>query len=119
MKHQHKILVLSALLSVCATVQVNAAVITAAVEYALSDTVSDSRAFTLGYKFTTSEALSVNALGYWDDGLGNNHQVGIWDSVGNLLTSTTVLGTDTGPRAFSVAFDIQFQLGRRRLYHRW
>lgn len=68
--------------------------ITAAVEYTTAGTLNDSRPFTLGYKFTTSGPLNVNALGYWDDGLKNNHQVGIWDSVGTLLTSTTVLGTD-------------------------
>ena len=39
--------------------------------------------------------FDINALGYWDDGLGNDHLVGIWDSVGNLITSTTVSGTDT------------------------
>ena len=68
--------------------------ITAAVEYTTAGTLTDSRPFTLGYEFTTSGPLNVNALGYWDDGLKNNQQVGIWDSVGTLLTSTTVLGTD-------------------------
>jgi hypothetical protein len=72
----------------------SAATINPAVEYSTSGTLTDSRPFTLGYEFTTSIAYTVNALAYWDDGLGNNHQVGIWDSVGNLLVSTTVLGSD-------------------------
>jgi Domain of unknown function (DUF4082)/PEP-CTERM motif len=71
-----------------------AVVITPAVEYTTSGTLSDSRPFTLGYSFSLSGPVSVNALGYWDNGRGSNHQVGIWDSAGTLLTSTTVLGTD-------------------------
>lgn len=65
------------------------------VEYTTTSTLTDSRPFTLGYKFTTSLNFTIDALGYWDDGLQNNHQVGLWDTSGNLLTSTTVLGTDT------------------------
>jgi hypothetical protein len=56
--------------------------------------VEDTRPDTLGYKFTTSIPFDVNALGYWVDGRGNSHQVGVWNSSGNLLASTTVLGTD-------------------------
>ena len=80
--------------SFCLVSVISAATINPAVEYTSSSTLTDGRAFTLGYQFTTSVALTVNALGYWDDGLGNNHQVGIWNSGGTLLVSTTVLGAD-------------------------
>lgn len=75
-------------------VSLSATEITPAVEYSTTGLGYDSRPFTLGYEFTTSTAFSINALGYWNDGNQNNHQVGIWDSQGNLLVSTTVLGTD-------------------------
>ena len=89
------ILVLSALaILLGGTRQANGAAINPAVEYSTVVTDFDGHAFTLGYKFTTSTTLDVNALGYWVDGQGNNHQVGIWNSVGGLLASTTVLSTD-------------------------
>lgn len=68
--------------------------ITAAVEFGSSSTLVDSRAYTLGYQFTLSTSVNVNALGYWNDGQSNNHQVGLWTSAGTLLASTTVLSTD-------------------------
>src|SRR5690348_15602992 len=74
--------------------QATAAPITPAVEYTATGTLVDSRPFTLGYTFTTTVPYNINALGYWADGRSNNHQVGIWNSVGTLLVSTTVLGTD-------------------------
>ncbi len=73
---------------------VTAAPIAPAVMYTSTVTLSNSRPFTLGYTFSLSSAVTVNALGYWDDGLGNNHQVGIWDSSATLVASTTVLGAD-------------------------
>jgi len=66
-----------------------------AVQYVSTTTLNDSRQFTLGYSFSLSGPVTVNALGVWDDGFGSSHQVGIWNSVGALVTSTTVLGTDT------------------------
>ena len=78
---------------------VHALPFTPAVEYTSSGTPSfSSGPWTLGYQFSTSVPFNVNALGYWDTsgvGIGlNNHQVGIWDSVGTLLVTTTVLNTD-------------------------
>jgi hypothetical protein len=78
----------------CLTCEMRAATVNPAVEYTTVSSGSDSRPFTLGYEFTTSVNFTVDALGYWDDGLVNNHQVGIWDTSGNLLVSTTVLGSD-------------------------
>lgn len=64
------------------------------VEYTTTGLLSDSRPFTLGYSFTTTVPFSINALGVWFDGQGFSHAVGLWDSAGNLLVSTTVLPTD-------------------------
>jgi len=65
-----------------------------AVTYTSTSTLSDSRPFTLGYEFTLSSSVTIDALGYWVDGNDDNHDVGIWNSGGTLLTSTTVLSTD-------------------------
>ena len=78
----------------CLISQMSAATINPAVEYTSIETNYGPGPFTLGYEFTTTNTLSVNALGYWNDGAGNAHQVGIWDTSRNLLVSTTVLTTD-------------------------
>jgi hypothetical protein len=53
--------------------------------------------FTLGWEFTTSATLNVVSLGFFDDsqdGLAESHEVGLWDSSGTLIDSTTVTTTD-------------------------
>jgi hypothetical protein len=53
---------------------------------------------TYGYDFTVSDSISVTGLGVFESftrGLGTSHPVGLWDSSGNLLASTTVGNTDT------------------------
>ena len=72
-----------------------AATINPVVQYTSTSTLSDSRPFTLGYSFTTSSTFDINALGVWDNGNGDSQQVGIWDSSGTLLVSTTVSGAAT------------------------
>lgn len=67
-------------------------VINPEVTYTSASTGLDGRDFTLGYEFTLSNSVTINALGFWDDDHISDHAVGIWDSVGNLLVSTTVLG---------------------------
>ncbi len=50
--------------------------------------------FTLGWEFTTTKSFKVDGLGAFDyegDGLAADHDVGLWDSTGTLLASTTVL----------------------------
>ena len=84
-----------AFLLVCLPLAMQAITINPVVEYSSSQPGwSDNRPFTLGYSFTTSVSFTINALGAFDDGLGNNREVGIWSSTGTLLVSTTVLGTD-------------------------
>jgi uncharacterized protein DUF4082 len=55
---------------------------------------------TLGWKFLAKDNIVVNRLGYWDfndDGLGESHQVGIWDASGNILVEGTVSSGTTAP----------------------
>jgi len=50
-------------------------------------------AFVLGYSFTVNSPISVTLLGVYDDSghpLITSHDVGLWDSSGTLLASTTV-----------------------------
>jgi hypothetical protein len=84
----------SAVLLGIASMSASANPISAAVEYTTGGTLSDSRAYTLGYEFTLTTSLNINALGYWNDGNTNAHQVGIWDALGQLLVSATVQGSD-------------------------
>ena len=51
----------------------------------------------IGWSFTANSNLTVTDLGYFDfggDGLGEAHQVGIWDTGGLLLGSATVQSGD-------------------------
>ncbi len=49
---------------------------------------------TLGWEFSTTEALTVDALGIWDqdsDGLSASHEVGLWNvTTGDLLATATL-----------------------------
>ena len=52
--------------------------------------------FTLGYSFSLSDQFTATGLGLFDaagDGLASRHEIGLWDSGGNLLASTLVFGT--------------------------
>ncbi len=56
--------------------------------------------YTLGWEFTANQNLTVTALGAFDssqDGLIENHDVGIWDSNGNLLGMATVAAGTVDP----------------------
>lgn len=53
--------------------------------------------FTLGWSFTVNADITVTALGLFDgnqDGLTDRHDIGLWNSIGALLASTT-LGAGT------------------------
>jgi hypothetical protein len=55
---------------------------------------SDLRPWMIGWQFSVSSPITVTGLAYWDedgDGLGEAHNVGIFDSgTGTLLVSATV-----------------------------
>jgi hypothetical protein len=56
-------------------------------------TTSDPDPLSFGFQFSTNQAVTVSALGYYDaggDGLAVSHNVGLFDSVGTLLVSATV-----------------------------
>ena len=53
--------------------------------------------FTLGWEFDVTGTITVTGLAvYHDNGVGllENHDVGIWDSAGNLIVSATVVPGD-------------------------
>jgi len=60
--------------------------------------INNGTGYSLGFQFTVTSPVLVDALGWWDaaapDDLTDSHQVGIFDTSGDLLTSTTVLTTD-------------------------
>jgi hypothetical protein len=65
----------------------------AAIEFTSAPVAHDSQ-LSLGFRFTTNEALDVTSLGYYDDnqdGFVTSHEVGIFDENGALLISA-VLG---------------------------
>jgi hypothetical protein len=54
--------------------------------------------FDLGYKFNLNQSVLVTQLGYYngiDGGMFMNHDVGLYTAAGVLLSSTTVLPSDT------------------------
>jgi hypothetical protein len=56
--------------------------------------------YTVGWQFTISGAINVNALGVFDDrlnGLVESHSVGIWDNTGSLRVSGSVASGTTDP----------------------
>lgn len=67
----------------------------AAPAFVISNTTGNAYAdsITLGWQFSTSTSIAVNALGLFDDsqdGLAEGHQIGLWNAAGTLLASTTV-----------------------------
>jgi Domain of unknown function (DUF4082) len=62
---------------------------------------------TWGYQFTVGAApidvLSLGVCNWNEAGLDNSHEVGLWDSQGNLLTSTTIsAGVSTNQFVYSI-----------------
>jgi hypothetical protein len=61
---------------------------------------------TVGWDFTVTQPVVVNALGYYDegaDGLASSHPVGLWDAATQtLLASNTVDTTDLAGPTFAV-----------------
>ncbi|HEY8879060.1 MAG TPA: PEP-CTERM sorting domain-containing protein [Roseateles sp.] len=52
----------------------------------------------IGWSFSVTSSVTIDGLGIFDvdaDGLNNRHQVGLWDSNGNLLAQTVVFNGAT------------------------
>jgi hypothetical protein len=59
----------------------------------LGTTQNNGVGFSLGFSFTATSALTIDAVGYFDEGsLQESHTVGIYDSAGNLLASAAITG---------------------------
>jgi Domain of unknown function (DUF4082) len=54
---------------------------------------------TVGFRFTANSTFNINSLGFYDyqqDGLQTSHAVGIFNTSGTLLTSTTIAAGTAG-----------------------
>lgn len=64
-----------------------------------SDTVNNANIdTTIGWTFSVNTPVTVTALGLWDegaDGFQTDHEVGLWDSNGTLVASTTITSAST------------------------
>jgi hypothetical protein len=71
--------------------------------------------FTLGWQFDLSQSITVTALGAFDDsqdGLAESHDVGIWNSAGNLMGMTTVSAGTVDPLVNQFRYSsVSFTLG--------
>lgn len=70
----------------------------AAIEFTDAPVAHDSQ-LSIGFMFTTNQAVSVTALGYFDenqDGFLTNHEVGIFDLNGTLLVSSLLSAGTSG-----------------------
>ena len=66
----------------------------------------------VGWQFSVSSTITVTSLGVFDvnpAGLAENHEVGIWNSSGTLLASTTVTNASTMVSSASGAGNWLFQ----------
>jgi len=82
------------------------------------DVTSDTQLFAVGvfrnvgWEFSVNSPIMVNDLGIFDvdpAGLGESHQVGLWDNLGTLLAQTTVTTGSTIISSASTAGDWLFQ----------
>jgi hypothetical protein len=56
-------------------------------------TFNNGAGFSLGFSFTATSTVTIDAVGYFDEGgLQESHTVGIFDSAGNLLASAPITG---------------------------
>lgn len=77
--------------------------------------------YNIGFKFQTNEAISVQALGFYDygqDGLGESHGVAVYDSNGALLVQGTVSPSDSLDGLFHYTTDfLPINLDADKVYH--
>jgi len=71
-----------------------ATTINAAFGYTSAGTLTDTRDFTIGFSFSLSAPVMINALGVWSGDGGASQTVGVWDSSNTLLISTVVDSSD-------------------------
>lgn len=64
---------------------------------------NDGSVGTWGYQFTVGadsvDVLSLGVCNWTEEGLNNSHEVGLWDSQGNLLAST-IISAGSNPNQF-------------------
>ncbi len=102
------------LVALCGALPLLAAPIPAITVTDLTGETLGNPPFTLGWQFSTSQSINVTGLGVFDDsqdGLTVSHDVGIWDSLGNLMGMTTVSAGTVDPlvnqfRYSSVSFSL-------------
>lgn len=84
---------------VCAIAANPAKAITPIFDGFIGGEIYATNSWTVGYEFVVSGVgITVDALGSYDarsNGLGGSYEVGLWDSVGNLLASATVNNSST------------------------
>lgn len=93
-----KILWIAGLMLAAMAGQVQAGII-AATSDAATGTSLINGPFTLGWSFTVNQNITLDALGVYDsdqDGLGQSHDVGVFDAGGTLLAATTVASGTSG-----------------------
>ncbi len=55
-----------------------------------------TNSWTIGYSFNIDKDKTIDALGSYDDnsdGLNGTYTIGLWDNIGNLLSTATVSGS--------------------------
>jgi len=116
MKLKHALM----LLAVCASSTYSAQILAApALSFTGgSDTLNLSGTFIYGWEFDVFSDTTVSQLGYFDfenNGLAESHDIGIWNSVGDLLTSATIAAGTGAPLIdgfrYTDIFDITLSSG--------
>ena len=110
------------LVALCGALPLLAAPIPAITVTDLTGETLGNPPFTLGWQFSTSQSINVTGLGVFDDsqdGLTVSHDVGIWDSLGNLMGMTTVSAGTVDPLVNQFRYSsVSFSLARWDVRHR-
>lgn len=76
---------------------------------------------TIGWTFTTNKDITVTSLGFYDASpstpLAQDHEVGLWNSSGTLLTSADVSTTDPIDSNFRYATNVAAELTSGSTYY--
>jgi hypothetical protein len=76
---------------------VTSAPATAAIDFTAPGSLYTDTSYSMGFEFDAVQAITVTALGMFDDdinGFSESHEVGIFNTNGTLLASTTVYSTN-------------------------